>query len=648
MNLGTTRIITIILVIVILGGTPLIAGQMEVLTGPNRDNTNADVSIEQLVPDPDFSGSPSVVTNGSSGEFSSNYHSSTGLGDRNFVNLTFDHIANTSLDFKAAEDETYPDCNDFIYTYQEVEWVNNEFPLVAKVSVEFVSTHTGNFTQYAYDDYVELNCWIIDSSQSWTKVGTAIGFNWNDLQTWNFDFDFLEIRNLFDGMIDDGGGQDDPSDTIRVVLGISPRLHFYGSGEDGPWSYLNGSMTLQMFSLRFEIATGESEFEYDTYSPVGFGFWGGAHGVWSPDMAISDDNSVYAVGQMSDYEASISRHCLVKFDALGSLVWSRTLDRMIGNAVAVRGDDIYTVGRGGAGYDVALVKWNSAGTKIWNTTIDLGGNDYGLELAICADGSVIIVGDRIRGNQTSGYSSDAFILKTDSEGDLVWQTIHENVGIGYYEVFVDSDNRIFALNMNYAGITEWDQDGNFVESIYHDIVHTLTMTDDHFFVSQSLYQHGYFNITKITKEGIVVWTTSVVKQYGDLWADYLQADGITVSSEGSVYVIAKIFRFDLQWVLFKFDSTGLQEWNQSILSIQWRNLYSGIFGEIDLEMGKNNLLYVGGHWIPAEEVPTAIAVAVFNPEDAPVPLIIPLWLLVGGGAIAVIVVITIIFKLKRR
>jgi hypothetical protein len=638
------------LVLVILGGTPLLAIQMEPLSGPIRDNTEAEVSINELIPDPEFDDSPSVIINGTSDEFSSNYHSSSGPGDRNYLNLTFDHVANTSLNFRTSSSEDYPDCYDFIYVYQDLDWTDNERPLDAAVSVELISTRIGNFTHYAHDHYVAVYCWILDSSGYWAEIDSYIIYNWDELGTQTFDFDYLTILNVFDGMIDDGGGQDDPSDTLRVMFGLAPRSEFYGSGEDGPWSYLNGSVTLQIFSLHFETVSGPSgpilDREYDAYPSVGFGHWRDVFSVREPDMAIADDNSVYAVGQIGDYETQTRRHCLVKFNSLGSVVWSRTIDDMVGYAVSVRGTDIYTVGWAFADHDIALVKWNSAGDKIWNATIDIGGDETPWELAICTDGSVIIVGDRRREDVVLGYVFDAFIMKTNNEGEVLWTTIYENLGPSPSEVFVDSEDRIFTLGFAYGGITEWNHSGNMTDWIYNDWVSTLTMKDDYFITSVGWDQLGFSNISKVFKNGTVAWTTTVEKKYGTSWYEWILADGIAVSSDGNIYVMVKQFRFEVKWVLFKFNPMGVQEWNRSILSIHWRNLWSGVSGEIDLEMGSNDLLYAGGHWFQDEEMPTSIAVAVFNPENASVPLIIPLWLVAGGGGIGLVVVAAIIYRKK--
>jgi len=646
-KMGKQQIFFILLVVAIICGTPLIAGQMSMVIEPTRTSKLADFVIDELLTDTEFDDTPPVVINGTSGEFSYSYYSGTGPSDDSHLNLTFSHIANTSLDFRSAEHESYPDCYDNIYTYQDIEWTENELPADAKIRVELRHFLTGNFTSYQHDHYVSFFICVIDSSQNWFKLDEHEIFQGpTTLQTPSVDFAYLDLRDVFDGMIDSGGGQEDPSDTLRLVVGFSPNLYFYGSGEDGPWSYLNGSLTVQLFSLNFQVVSGESDYEYDAYPFIGFGNWRGEYGVRFPDMAIGDDDSTYVIGQISNYETQTIRHTLVKFNPLGSVVWSRSHDRVVGEAVAARGNDIYTVGQGG-NHDIVLIKWNSGGSKVWNKTYDLGELDYGRDLAICTDGSVIIVGDKIRDDPIFGSIADDFMMKVDSEGEILWTATFEATGYHYYHVFVDSNNRIFSVDMaGYPGISEWDQNGNLTEWIYPDIVNTMTMTDDHFVVSRSVYSAGLFNITKIAKDGTIVWETSVSKKYGELWNEWMIADGICVNSDDEIYVIAKHFRFGLKWVLYKFDSTGIQEWNRSILSVKWRNLYSGLHNEIYLEMGNNGLLYVGGHWVPDEQIPVAIAVAVYNPDDVAVPLIMPVWVLAGAGGIGVVVVAAIIYKKK--
>jgi hypothetical protein len=641
-NLGKYHMIVILLVAVILNEAPLIAGHMSVICVPTRTNTPADVTFNELLTDTDFDDTPFVVINGTSEEFSSSYHAGTGPSDRSHLNLTFTHIANTSLDFRSIEHDSYPDCCDNIYTYQDIEWTGNKLPLDAKIQVELQHFLTGNFTSYQYDGYVSLFICVIDSSQNWIKFYDYPIFQGPSIvQTPTTDFTYFNLRDVFDGMIDNGGGQEDPGDTIRLAIGLSPNLDFYRSGS---WAYLNGSVTAQLLSLKFETVNGDIDHEYEAYSSVGFGHWGGEYGARFPDMALSDDVSAYVIGQISDYETQTIRHTLVKFNPLGAVVWSRSQDRVVGEAVDTRGNDIYTVGWGG-NYDVVLIKWGSGGSKVWNKTYDLGEREYGRDLAICSDGSVIIVGDKVRDDPIYGSIADAFMMKIDDQGEVLWTKTFQNMGYQLYQVFVDSDDRIFAVDMGgYPGITEWDHNGNLTEWVYDGVVNTLTMADDYFIVTRSIYSSGLFNITKVTKDGTTVWETSVIKKYGELWSEWLIADGITVNNEDDIYVIAKHFRFELKWVLYKFDSIGTQEWNRSILSIKWLSLYSGITGEIDLEMGNNDLLYVGGHWVPAEQEPTAIAVAVYNPDGVAMPVILPPLLIAAGAGLAFVIVAVIIYK----
>ena len=127
--------------LVILSATPLITGQMDIASKTVNINSHAEIAVEEFLPNPDFEDEPTVVVNGSSGEYNSYYHSSTGPGDQNYLNLTFDHVANTSLDFRTTTSDIYPDCNDYIYTYQDVEWTNNVRPRDAAVNIEFAYTN---------------------------------------------------------------------------------------------------------------------------------------------------------------------------------------------------------------------------------------------------------------------------------------------------------------------------------------------------------------------------------------------------------------------------------------------------------------------------------------------------------------------------
>ena len=75
--------------------------------------------------------------------------------------------------------------------------------------------------------------------------------------------------------------------------------------------------------------------------------------------------------------------------------------------------------------DVYVVRTDNAGARIWEKTYDItgnGDNDQGAAIAELADGSGFAITGRVY--YTSGQASDAFILKIDCEGGVVWSNTY--------------------------------------------------------------------------------------------------------------------------------------------------------------------------------------------------------------------------------
>jgi hypothetical protein len=152
----------------------------------------------------------------------------------------------------------------------------------------------------------------------------------------------------------------------------------------------------------------------------------------------------------------------------------------------------------------------------------------------------------------------------------------------------------------------------------------------------------------MTKEGDVIWRTSVPSQYTDVWSEYVTADSLAVNSGDCAYVLAKHNRFQYRWVLYKFDADGSVAWNRTVLGMNWMNLWDASYGNTKLLFGDNGLLYMGGLYAPTEDTPYHMAVTVFNPDDAPLPVTIPPILLPLAIGVGVIVVATLVYRLKRK
>jgi len=128
--------------------------------------------------------------------------------------------------------------------------------------------------------------------------------------------------------------------------------------------------------------------------------------------------------------------CLVMMLALGlaatasaeqETLWSRTyggpgadgsksLIRTYDGGFALVG---YTFSQGAGEADVYLVKTDAAGNFAWDRAYGGPGRDYGYDLCQCPDGGYLLVG------QTSSFGAgldDLYLIKTDADGDLIWQT----------------------------------------------------------------------------------------------------------------------------------------------------------------------------------------------------------------------------------
>ncbi len=116
--------------------------------------------------------------------------------------------------------------------------------------------------------------------------------------------------------------------------------------------------------------------------------------------------------------------------------WSRTFGGSkddIGRYVQVTGDNGYiitgeTFSSGIGGLDVYLVKTDSDGNLIWETTFGGTGNENGNSIQVTGDGGYIITGDS---SSFGAPGSDVYLVKTDSDGNLLWETTFGGTSIDY-------------------------------------------------------------------------------------------------------------------------------------------------------------------------------------------------------------------------
>jgi hypothetical protein len=157
--------------------------------------------------------------------------------------------------------------------------------------------------------------------------------------------------------------------------------------------------------------------------------WTRTYGGTSSDLGYSvqqtSDSGYITAGYTYSFGAGNADVYLVKTDASGDTVWTRTYggtDHDFGWSVQQTADSGYIIaGRtasfGAGNYDVYLIKTDASGNALWTRTYGGTSGDYGRSVQQTADGGYVIAG------YTSSFGAgdmDVYLIKTNSSGDTLW------------------------------------------------------------------------------------------------------------------------------------------------------------------------------------------------------------------------------------
>ncbi len=144
-------------------------------------------------------------------------------------------------------------------------------------------------------------------------------------------------------------------------------------------------------------------------------------GAWSMQHAI--DGGYVIVGYTFSYGAGNGDVYMVKIDSDGNPMWTRTYGGSDGEKAysvqqTVDGGYILTGVTGPLqNRDVYLVKTDADGNSLWAQTYGGSGWDFGRSVRPTSDGGYIIAG---YGDSYGEGGFDAFVVKTDSDGNSQW------------------------------------------------------------------------------------------------------------------------------------------------------------------------------------------------------------------------------------
>lgn len=279
--------------------------------------------------------------------------------------------------------------------------------------------------------------------------------------------------------------------------------------------------------------------------------WGGVDEDGAEGVAVAPDGSVYSTGTTFSFGAGDRDIFLLKYAADGTLVWQRTwgtarteptlrADDFATDVAVASGDgSVYVTGF--SGDDAFLLKFDATGTLLWQKTWGGTFTDFADGVAVAADGTIYVTG------ATDGFG-DAFLVKFSPAGDLLWQRRWGGEGLDFaHDVAIAGDGSIYIAGetnsffANDAFVAKFDATGTLLwdrawrDGTIEDISGGLGVAVA---ADGSVYVTGNASINLVGQDIFLIKLTSA----GDLvfektWGDRLSsAHGVVVASDGTVTV----------------------------------------------------------------------------------------------------------------
>jgi hypothetical protein len=217
----------------------------------------------------------------------------------------------------------------------------------------------------------------------------------------------------------------------------------------------------------------------DAYGDI---VWNQTYGGPNIDQALAmvqTSDGGYALAGYTESFGSGSYDCwLIKTDAFGNMIWNQTYGGdggEVASSLVETSDGGYALGgqtTSGEGYDFLLIKTDSSGNMEWNQTFGGTGWDQAYSLVETSDGGYALAG---RTNSFGAGSYDAWLVKTDSNGNVQWNQTYGGLGWDEAQSLVETSDGGYALAGRTNSFGAGDYDFWLVKTdAYGDIVWNQT------------------------------------------------------------------------------------------------------------------------------------------------------------------------------
>jgi hypothetical protein len=195
--------------------------------------------------------------------------------------------------------------------------------------------------------------------------------------------------------------------------------------------------------------------ELAKYDRDGNEIWAGDHGA--PHLVPSGDGGY--VGAM-EMEGDVY---VVKIDEKGEVLWEEIYGDRVSASSLVKAADGgffltgYAHSRGSLS-DIYLMKVDDEGDLLWEGSYGGDGWDSANHAAATVDGGVLLAGQ----TRSSNQNSEIYLVKLDSDGDLMWEGSYGGDGWDYAEYVIQTRDGGY-LVVGSSIIDDPDEDGNYCD-----------------------------------------------------------------------------------------------------------------------------------------------------------------------------------------